>query len=63
MRFLPSLLGATVALLALGCSSDASATPNASAAPNASGTPNADSPKAASPKTASYALTYFTMPG
>jgi hypothetical protein len=52
MRFLPSLLGATVALLASGCSHDASATPNAPAAP-----------KAPSPKAASYALTYFTMPG
>ena len=29
MRFLPSLLGATVALLVSGCSSDASATPKA----------------------------------
>jgi hypothetical protein len=51
MRFLPSLL-VTTALLASGCSPDASGTPNASA-----------TPKAASPKTASYALTYFTMPG
>jgi hypothetical protein len=51
MRFLSSLLAVTV-LLVSGCSPDASATPNAPAAP-----------KAASPKTASYALTYFTMPG
>jgi hypothetical protein len=50
MRFLPSLLGATITLLVSGCSSEASTTPNAPAAP-------------AAPKAASYALTYFTMPG
>ena len=53
MRFHPSLLGVTIALLVSGCTSDASATPNALATPNAPATP----------KAASYALTYFTMPG